>query len=104
VQVSGILAGRACAVHRHMRPVSPWRQRVGASAARTAGGASGLLPQRTSSVTPRSSTYSARLWCRALGLRVRVHLKLSGCVYCPVSARPGNNVFAGTQRWPVGVS
>ncbi len=84
-----------------MRPVSPWRQRVGASSARAAGGASGLLPQRTSSVTPRSSTYSARLWCRALGLtaaRAR-----SGYTCCPV-LRPWNNVLAGTQRWPVGVS
>jgi hypothetical protein len=41
-------------VHAHMMAVSPWRQRLGASSRRTGRGASALLPQRTSSVTPRS--------------------------------------------------
>lgn len=36
---------------------------------RSSGGASGLLPQRISSATPRISTYSARLVCRVFGLQ-----------------------------------
>ena len=55
-------------VQAHMRAVSPCLRRVTLRSLRTAGGASGLLPQRTSSVMPRSRTYSARLWCLVLGL------------------------------------
>ena len=59
-------------VLRHMRAVSPWRQRVGASALCTQGWALALFPQRTSRVSPRSKMYRARLVCRFLGLQTVV--------------------------------
>ena len=55
-------------VHAHMRAVSPCFKRVTVSSFRTAGGTSGLLPQRTSKVRPRRRMYSARLLCLVFGL------------------------------------
>ena len=56
-------------VQAHMRAVSPCFRRVMVRSLRTAGGAFGLLPQRTSSVMPRSRMYRAKLSCRVFGLQ-----------------------------------
>jgi len=54
--------------HQYLKCIS-WKA-CGNQYLRSSGDAVGLLPQRTSSVRPRISTYSARLVCRVFGLFV----------------------------------